>query len=509
MNLKSFRLPITATIGVVVALLIANWCHLPLVLMALAAGLSPIVAQAGPSERHRLFNLLLFGALLAIILPLTSLVALRPVLGLLWLFGMVFVLHMLQYFGDDKLKLGVLAAATSCFVYNRPLHLMHWSVVATLLIGVLVVAIVQFVLWRDKSSQPRILPANRLTYSLRRACRIAIVAVVSFVLAKIWVSQFAGWASLTAIVISQASLGMTMKRLYQRVFGTLAGVVVALLINSQGWPHLLDVSLILLLFYFLIMWLLPKYYFVGAFFLTLTVALAYYAVPTFASLTSSANAFILDRLFDTLVGALVAGVAEFTIFPYSVLSCMSTSLSHYWHGVMRSVQFSSKGQTAAVLTAQREMEEGLQDINNYNQGYRYEPSYLFNQRHPLMVQTLPRLDKVANIARQLSQLDWASVRQDEESQQIIDYIISFIQLLYLLAQFTSSEPLKIDVLTQLFRRVEGRIKAGIPSIASTDLQHGLLELTTELSLISKDLLQILAIPRYAWLGRRKKVRAAI
>lgn len=142
----------------------------------------------------------------------------------------------------------------------------------------------------------------------RHSLRISIAIVFAYVFGIFLNIHNTYWILLTIIVIMRPSYGLTRERSKDRVIGTFIGAVVAIGIvlitqNVVVYSVLAIVSLILAIS------LMQQNYKSAAIFITISIIFVY-------SLTNS-DAFevIQYRIIDTIIGAIIAVIANYVLFP--------------------------------------------------------------------------------------------------------------------------------------------------------------------------------------------------
>ena len=155
------------------------------------------------------------------------------------------------------------------------------------------------------------------------------------------------WILMTAVFVCQPNYSATKKRLIQRILGTVFGIVAAAALPflSLSLAHKLGIAVLstTLFFYFRS----NKQSF-STFFITIQ------AVVGFSIIGSDTRAFFLPRLLDTLIGASVAGLAVYFLWPdWKYLALDKTGA--------QAVE-SNAAYLRAVL---RELESGIRDDMDY------------------------------------------------------------------------------------------------------------------------------------------------
>ena len=142
----------------------------------------------------------------------------------------------------------------------------------------------------------------------RHSLRITITLLTGLLLGVFFSFQNAYWILLTIIVIMKPGYGLTKERTFQRITGTILGGIIAF-----GLLYLVKDNYIISLFCIICMLLGFAFsqtnYKIGATFVTM------YVVFIYGILTPNVNELVQYRILDTLVGAILAAVANYFLWP--------------------------------------------------------------------------------------------------------------------------------------------------------------------------------------------------
>lgn len=142
----------------------------------------------------------------------------------------------------------------------------------------------------------------------RHSLRITLTIAVGFALGLVFPLQNAYWILLTIVVIMRPGYGLTKQRSYQRIAGTVIGGIIAF-----AFLHFVDHSIIIGTLAIVCMILGFTFtainYRVGATFVTI------YVIFVYGMLNPDISAVIQDRVLDTAVGALLAFLANYFLWP--------------------------------------------------------------------------------------------------------------------------------------------------------------------------------------------------
>ncbi len=153
--------------------------------------------------------------------------------------------------------------------------------------------------------------AENLSFSstfFRHALRLTVTILIAFGIGALFPLQNVYWILLTVVVIMRPGYGLTKERSWQRIFGTVLGGLIAfgllLFIDSPAAIGILTVVALVLGFTYTTI-----NYKVGATFVTI------YVVFIYGLLTPDIENVIQFRIVDTVIGALLAFLANYFLWP--------------------------------------------------------------------------------------------------------------------------------------------------------------------------------------------------
>lgn len=143
----------------------------------------------------------------------------------------------------------------------------------------------------------------------RHSLRITVTLLIGLIVGKILPFENVYWILLTIVVIMRPGYGLTKERTLNRFIGTIVGGVIGFAILSTVSNTTILGGLTIL---FLILGLTfnPSNYKIGTIFITLHV------IFIFAIINPTDNNIILYRILDTLVGAILAILANYFLWPF-------------------------------------------------------------------------------------------------------------------------------------------------------------------------------------------------
>jgi uncharacterized membrane protein (TIGR01666 family) len=198
----------------------------------------------------------------------------------------------------------------------------------------------------ESTSIPRLGQDNRSIYMkikdqlnwkhprLRYAIRLSTCFLIGYLLVYFFKPENGEWIMLTSLFVSQPTYSETRRRLFQRILGTLTGVIVGVsllhfLPTNEG-----QLLLVLVSTYFFFYFLRKKY----------SYAVIFITIYVLASNSISASAdteILLPRIIDTFAGAFIAFLAIRLLWPNwqhkqlplllsSALANNASYLNHIW-----------------------------------------------------------------------------------------------------------------------------------------------------------------------------------
>ena len=152
---------------------------------------------------------------------------------------------------------------------------------------------------------------SRHSVQLSLTLRVTVAAVASLAIAQLLQLPLPLWAVLTAVIVSQVSVGRSLKATIDYMIGTLAGVIyggaVAVLVPHSTEPALLAVLAIAVAPLALIAALKPSMA------VAPITAIIVLLVPTITHTSAAASAF--DRVLEVGVGGLTGFIVSFVLLP--------------------------------------------------------------------------------------------------------------------------------------------------------------------------------------------------
>lgn len=143
----------------------------------------------------------------------------------------------------------------------------------------------------------------------RHSLRMALVSLFGFVVAKIFsYGHHSYWVLLTILVILKPGFSLTRQRNYQRLIGTIIGALIGVMILYFIDNH----TILLILMVFL---MLGAYSFLRVNYIVMVILMTPYILILFDFLGVGKLNIIEERVFDTLIGSVIAFAASYLVFP--------------------------------------------------------------------------------------------------------------------------------------------------------------------------------------------------
>jgi uncharacterized membrane protein (TIGR01666 family) len=168
----------------------------------------------------------------------------------------------------------------------------------------------------EKLVTPSYYPLNTLVENFnfssvvfRHSLRITVTLLIGLIIGKILPFENVYWILLTIVVIMRPGYGLTKQRTFHRFIGTIIGGVIGFAILATG-PTTTILGGLTILFLILGLTFNPSNYKIGTSFITLHV------IFIFAILNPTDDSIILYRILDTLVGAVLAIMANYFLWPF-------------------------------------------------------------------------------------------------------------------------------------------------------------------------------------------------
>ena len=167
----------------------------------------------------------------------------------------------------------------------------------------------------EKFIKPEYYPLSVLTQNLsfsstifRHSLRLTTTMIAGYLVGIMLPFQNAYWILLTIVVIMRPGYGLTKERSYKRILGTLLGGLIAFGILMLPVPNIVVIIMVLIC---MVLGLTYSHinYTVGATFVTM------YVVFIYGMITPDVKDVVQYRVLDTVVGASLAFIANYLLWP--------------------------------------------------------------------------------------------------------------------------------------------------------------------------------------------------
>jgi len=145
--------------------------------------------------------------------------------------------------------------------------------------------------------------------AFRHALRVALVCMIGFIAAKtLSLGHHSYWVLLTIIVILKPGYSLSKQRNYQRLFGTITGGIVGVLI-------LLFIPNVDVQFALMVVFMIGAYSFQRLNYIVSVIFMTPYVLILFKFLGVGHLDIAKERVVDTLIGSSIAFIASYWVFP--------------------------------------------------------------------------------------------------------------------------------------------------------------------------------------------------
>ena len=251
------------------------------------------------------------------------------------------------------------------------------------------------------------LPAPPLlidVYFIKRILRIALAIAVIYAVCQALSLQHAAWAGIAGIVVSQGSLGATLRRSMHRLLGTVLGVISAvpcMLYLFKPYPASRMLIVPLTMLGFIVM---RRHYAWTIFLLTLSLGAVYFMIYPAGQV--HALHYIIARLYETFLGVAVMIVFELCLFPRSIIVEMRSQSSLFWQKLVLLQGDYMLGASSPNLTIGAHpnfiaAKKYLHDLDLSMQNYRFEPLAFLGQRYHYVCKLLNALHHLLKTMQRL------------------------------------------------------------------------------------------------------------
>lgn len=279
----------------------------------------------------------------------------------------------------------------------------------------------------------------------RHSLRLTITIVVGFIIGQILPFQNTYWILLTIVVILRPGYGLTNERTYHRIFGTLLGGAIAfsvlIFVHDTTITAILAIIAMLLGFTYT-----PSNYKIGATFVTI------YVVFIYAILTPNIADVVQYRILDTLVGAVLAFLANSFIWPswefINVPTYLQKAISanrKYLQEI--SVLYNKKGEVTTSYRLARK--EAFVEIGNLMASFQrmiQEPKSKqdkLQQVYKLTVVNHSLLSSLASLGTYIQ--SHKTTQASQAFNEVVNAVLQNLDASILILNNNESEPINLDL----------------------------------------------------------------
>jgi hypothetical protein len=224
-------------------------------------------------------------------------------------------------------------------------------------------------------------PADKINnyYIYVRAIRVSIAITIAIMVASYFQLYNSAWICFSALVVIQQSLGSSIEKAINRLFGTMLGIVLGIFLVKFTGFSTWQITFTSLVFLFFGCIFIQKNYALGLFFFTLLlVDVFYFLKPESVTI----DQYMMGRFIDTFIGIVIAVSCELLILPKTFLnSYRETSAGIYQdmsHFTELILQKSLKDNLKKCID---DINKKIDDLHLYTKEVRYEPLVLLSKRY--------------------------------------------------------------------------------------------------------------------------------
>lgn len=314
------------------------------------------------------------------------------------LFVLVFALQALSLLPKKSTSLFSMAAIIVIFLPTVPrgVGLSLWKqlqeIYEGLFLGVSLLSL--WILLLPFTPRPFLPNDYRIGHHLLRFLKNSLAVALAFYFSQHLGFKHPAWAGLSAFVISQGTLGATILKAQQRIYGTVFGVLIGIPISIfLYYPYPWTRVFAIFLFAYGLLNLSKNYVLT-----TITVGLSIGALFFILSPSlHSAMAFlpyISERIFETLFGVVVFFIVEFVFYPRSIIGQIHYSSYLFWQGLSLAILEKDSNLFQVHLDKSK---LALEDYKKYLEDFRYEPIAILNKKYHYAIKVHHYLEGVSKI----------------------------------------------------------------------------------------------------------------
>ena len=291
---------------------------------------------------------------------------------------------------------------------------------------------------------------NLKSENFRHALRVSGMMLVGFIIAQSTQLLHSNWILLTIMVIMKPSYSLTKERNLDRLFGTIGGALIGMLIlnyvTDKYW-----------LFVTLLICMLGTYSFQRKTYLVSVVFMTPFILILFDFLGMGSRALLIERVYDTAIGGGLAFIGSYVLFPHwehkklqnTLIEMLEANLAYYHqvsqmyfgeayqrvpYKIVRKEVFVRSANLASglqrMVSEPKHKQLSIKEIHEFSVLNHLLSSYvatlaLFSREH---FDTLPNFDSIEEISKNTEVLLKEAIKIIEKSEYVIKENIQLLKV---------------------------------------------------------------------------------
>lgn len=302
MNINDLKNAIRMVVGALIGMGIAHWLDLNMVWATMGGSFLVLCAQGrNYSEQFLVQFLSMIG--FAVTVTITMLLGGYFWWELLAICALGFVLLSIVRWRPDLFFASMAIAAISFWSLDLHNTATLSANYLSLFIGYIIALIITLLILPNKAYTKIPELTNPIVVYVG-SLRVVVMAAIALLIAKSLYSLHPSWAALTCVVVEQNNLLRTIKRVRERVIGSVLGLLVVVGLNLIVPGHTTVLAIALPVVFAITLYFIPRHYIIGTLGVTVCIGMMYYFLPY--QFEISANGFIFARALDTVIGVVMA-----------------------------------------------------------------------------------------------------------------------------------------------------------------------------------------------------------
>lgn len=384
---------------------------------ALVGILAPL-SRSGTTKRQQLLYLIEHGIYTLLAINFTAIVlAYTAPLQLVFFTLLLYCFYIIPGLRAGALIMGIYLTVYAVFIWSlytqhvfNAVNITGYLVSQSLGASISIVSSLVFLLLLPTANIPtQAKIIDRYLYV--RALRVAIAINIAILIAKYYlIHENSAWICFSILIVIQQSLGPTIEKAMNRLIGTLLGILMGFLITWYFAPSHLMVIISSLIFLFFGTVAANKNYAWALFFITLLLVNSFYILQP-ANVT--VHQFMLERVIDTFIGIAIALSCEILIFPKSFAEAFKRALCELFVDMEHMLNCITH-RLDDFNVVEEDTRTHLEEVLQYRQLARYEPSVMFLRRFRFYNKLVPILFNINNEIVQLYKESASSIRHPDD-----------------------------------------------------------------------------------------------